>query len=71
MAPDDRRRTYDASATWLRRLKRARLVLIASALVFLALGLMAALSWLQAAIAFVVIGLVALIDPNVGEASGA
>jgi len=71
MAPEDQQRTHDGTVSWLGRLKRARLVLIAGALVFLALALMGALSPLQAAIAFVIIGVVALIDPDAGEGPGA
>ncbi|HEY4922200.1 MAG TPA: ATP-binding protein [Xanthobacteraceae bacterium] len=70
MAPEDQRRTHDRTVSWLGRLKRARFVLIAGALVFLALDLMGALSALQAAIAFVIIGVVALIDAHAGEAPG-
>jgi len=71
MAPDDQRRMYDRSVSWLRRLRRARFVLIAAAFVLLVLGLMGALTPLQAAVAFAIIGLAALIDPNVGEEPGA
>ena len=38
MALDDQRRIFDEPASWTGRVKRARLVLIAGALVFLALA---------------------------------
>ncbi len=62
MALDDQRRTYDEPASWFGRLKRARLVLIAGALVFLALDGMGVLTTLQAAIGFVIVAGAALID---------
>jgi two-component system, OmpR family, phosphate regulon sensor histidine kinase PhoR len=62
MALDDRRRTFDEPASWIGRLKRARLVLIAGALVFLALAGMSVLTPLQAAIGFMIVAGAALID---------
>jgi two-component system, OmpR family, phosphate regulon sensor histidine kinase PhoR len=62
MALEDQRRTYDGPTSWLGRLKRARLVLAASILVFFALDLMGVLSLLQASLGFVIVAAASLID---------
>ncbi|HEY1544255.1 MAG TPA: ATP-binding protein [Xanthobacteraceae bacterium] len=62
MALDEQRRMYDEAAAWIGRLKRARLVLIAGALVFLALDAMGVLTTLQAAIGFLIVAGASLID---------
>jgi two-component system, OmpR family, phosphate regulon sensor histidine kinase PhoR len=62
MALEDQRRMYDMPASWIGRLKRARLVLIAGALVFLALDGMGVLTTLQASIGFLIVAAAAMID---------
>jgi two-component system, OmpR family, phosphate regulon sensor histidine kinase PhoR len=62
MALEDQRRTYDGPASWPGRLKRARLVLAAAALVFLALDAMSVVSVLQASIGFLIVAAASLID---------
>ncbi|HLH88978.1 MAG TPA: ATP-binding protein [Xanthobacteraceae bacterium] len=62
MAIEDQRRTYGEPASWIGRLKRARLVLVAGALVFLALVGMSVLTPVQSLIGFVIMAAAALID---------
>ena len=67
MALEDQRRAYDAPGSWLGRLKRARLVLAAAALVFVALDLMSVLSVLQASVGFLIVAAASLIDFTTAE----
>ncbi|HZW72110.1 MAG TPA: histidine kinase dimerization/phospho-acceptor domain-containing protein, partial [Caldimonas sp.] len=67
MALEDQRRTFDGPVSWLVRLKRARLVLGAAALVFLALDVMGVLSLLQASVGFVIVAAASLIDFTTAE----
>ncbi|HEY2138135.1 MAG TPA: ATP-binding protein [Xanthobacteraceae bacterium] len=62
MTLEDQRRTYDGPVSWLDRLKRARYVLAATALVFLALDVMSILSVVQASIGFLIVAAASLID---------
>src|ERR1700741_4129451 len=62
MTLDDHRRTIDEPLSWLVRLKRARLVLGAAALVFLALEVAGLLSGLQALVGFLIVAAASLID---------
>ena len=62
MTIDDQRRTLDEPLTWLVRLKRARLVLGAAALVFLGLEVVGVLSAIQAAVGFLIVAAASLID---------
>ena len=67
MTLEDQRRTYDGPVSWLDRLKRARYVLAAAALVFLALDVMGILSAVQASIGFVIVAAASLIDFTTAE----
>ena len=62
MTLNDQRRTYDVPITWLVRLKRARLVLAAAAVVFLALDVASLLSSVQALVGFLIVAAASLID---------
>jgi two-component system phosphate regulon sensor histidine kinase PhoR len=62
MALEDQRRAYGEPGSWLGRLKRARLVLAAAALVFVALDVMGVLSLLQASVGFLILAAASLID---------
>jgi len=62
MALGEQRRTYEMPASWIGRLKRARLVLIAGALVFVALDGMGVLTTLQASVGFLIVAAAAMID---------
>ena len=62
MALEDRRGTFDGPVLWLGRLKRARLVLAAAALVFLALDVLGLLSVAQASLGFLIVAAASLID---------
>jgi two-component system phosphate regulon sensor histidine kinase PhoR len=67
MTLEDQQRTYDEPVSWLDRLKRARYVLAATALVFLALDVMEILSWVQASIGFLIVAAASLIDFTTAE----
>jgi len=67
MTLDDHRRTHDGPGSWLGRLKRARLVLAAAALVFVALDVAGVLSTLQASVAFLIVAAASLIDFTTSE----
>jgi len=73
MTIDDQQRAKDGLTIWLDRIVRARLVLVAAALVFVALIVMGVLSYPQAAIGFIIVAAAALIDftqaDDVGAAS--
>jgi two-component system phosphate regulon sensor histidine kinase PhoR len=62
MALEDQRRAYEGPGSWLGRLKRARLVVAAAALVFVALDVMGVLSVLQASVGFLIVAAASLID---------
>ena len=62
MTLEDQRRTYEGPVSWPDRLKRARYVLAATALVFLALDVMGILSVMQASIGFLIVAAASLID---------
>ena len=62
MTLDDNRRIIDEPLSWLVRLKRARLVLGAAALVFLALEVTGLLAVLQALVGFLIVAAASLID---------
>src|SRR5690349_20348860 len=62
MTLDDQRRTIDEPLTWLVRLKRARLVIGAAALVFLGLEVVGVLSTIQATVGFLIVAAASLID---------
>jgi two-component system phosphate regulon sensor histidine kinase PhoR len=68
MALEDQRRTFDGPGSWLVRLKRARLVLAATALVFLALDVSGVVSLLQASVGFMIVAAASLIDFTTAEA---
>src|SRR5262245_65075558 len=67
MALDDQRRAYDAPSSWLGRLKRARLVLAAAAVVFVALAVTGVASVLQATVGFLIVAAASLIDFTTAE----
>ncbi|HEU5277107.1 MAG TPA: histidine kinase dimerization/phospho-acceptor domain-containing protein, partial [Xanthobacteraceae bacterium] len=67
MALEDRQQTIEGPASWLGRLRRARLVLAAAALVFLALDVMGVLSMLQASVGFLIVAAASLIDFTTAE----
>jgi two-component system phosphate regulon sensor histidine kinase PhoR len=71
MALEDQRRAYGEPGSWLGRLKRARLVLAAAALVFVALDVMGVLSLLQASVGFLILAAASLIDFISAEDRGA
>src|SRR5712675_1634323 len=62
MTLEDQRRTYEGPVSWPDRLKRARYVLAATALVFLALDVMGILSVVQASVGFLIVAAASLID---------
>src|SRR4030088_759199 len=62
MTLEDQRRTYEGPVSWPDRLKRARYVLAATALVFLALDVMGILSLVQASVGFMIVAAASLID---------
>src|SRR6201982_895039 len=67
MALEDHLRTFEGPASWVGRLKRARLVLIAASVVFFARGAAGVLPAMQAAIAFVIVAGASLIDFDSSE----
>jgi len=67
MTIDDQRRTYEGPVSWPDRLKRARYVLAAAALVFLALDALGILSVVQASIGFLIVAAASLIDFTTAE----
>jgi two-component system phosphate regulon sensor histidine kinase PhoR len=67
MALEDRRQAIEAPGSWLGRLKRARLVLAAAALVFIALTIMDVASVLQATVGFLIVAAASLIDFTTAE----
>ena len=67
MALEDQRRAYDAPGSWLVRLKRARLVLAAAAVVFVALAITGVASALQATVGFLIVAAASLIDFTTAE----
>src|SRR5690349_3033822 len=67
MALEDQQRTIEGPASWLGRLRRARLVLAAAALVFVALVVMGVLSVLQASAGFLIVAAASLIDFTTAE----
>jgi two-component system, OmpR family, phosphate regulon sensor histidine kinase PhoR len=62
MTIDDQQRAKYGLTIWLDRIVRARLVLVAAALVFAALIVMGVLSYPQAAIGFIIVAAAAVID---------
>jgi two-component system phosphate regulon sensor histidine kinase PhoR len=67
MALEAQRRAYEAPGRWLGRLKRARLVLAAAALVFVALTITGVASALQATVGFLIVAAASLIDFTTAE----
>jgi len=67
MALEDQRQAYEAPGRWLGRLKRARLVLAAAALVFVALTITGVASLLQATVGFLIVAAASLIDFTTAE----
>src|SRR5262249_49549674 len=62
MALEDQHRAIEAPGRWLGRLKRARLVLAAAAVVFIALTITGVASLLQATVGFLIVAAASLID---------
>jgi two-component system phosphate regulon sensor histidine kinase PhoR len=71
MALEDQRRMHDGPGSWLARIRRARLVIITGALVFVALVAAGGLTPLQAAIGFLIVTGASLIDLGGGEETSA
>jgi two-component system phosphate regulon sensor histidine kinase PhoR len=67
MALEDQPRAIEAPGSWLGRLKRARLVLAAAALVFVALTITGVASVLQATVGFLIVAAASLIDFTTAE----
>jgi two-component system phosphate regulon sensor histidine kinase PhoR len=71
MALEDQRRLHDGPGSWLGRIRRARLVIIMGAVVFVALVAAGGLTPLQAAVGFLIVAGASLIDFGGGEVTGA
>jgi two-component system phosphate regulon sensor histidine kinase PhoR len=67
MALEDQPHAIEAPGSWLGRLKRARLVLAAAALVFVVLTIMGVASMLQATVGFLIVAAASLIDFTTAE----
>jgi two-component system, OmpR family, phosphate regulon sensor histidine kinase PhoR len=67
MALEDQQRAIETPGRWLGRLKRARLVLAAAALVFIALTMAGVASLLQATVGFLIVAAASLIDFTTAE----